>query len=69
MNVAKIIEVVGSSDKSFDQAIRNGIKEASKTLRGIRGAKILSKNVKIENDKIVEYRVNMKIAFGVKRKK
>lgn len=65
MNVAKIIEVVGCSDKSFDDAIKKGVKTAQKTVRHIRGARVLGKNVKIRDGKIVEYRVNMKLSFGV----
>jgi flavin-binding protein dodecin len=65
MSVAKIIEVVGCSSVSFDDAIKKAIKKASKTIRGISGARILEKNIKIRDNKIVEYRVNMKLAFSV----
>lgn len=69
MSVAKIIELVGCSPKSFDDAIQNGIKEASKTLRNLSGARVLGKNVKIRDQKIVEYRVNLKLSFCVEREK
>ncbi len=65
MKVAKIIELVGTSELSFDDAIKNAIKKASKTLRGISGVRILNENIKIRDNKITEYRVNMKLAFGV----
>ncbi|MBD3312617.1 dodecin domain-containing protein [archaeon] len=68
MTVAKIIEIVGCSSKSFNDAIKNGVKTAQKTIRNIRGAHILGKNVKIRDDKIIEYRVNMKLSFGVEEK-
>jgi hypothetical protein len=69
MTVAKIIEMVGCSSVSFDDAIKSAIKKAQKTVRGITGARILEKNVKIRDGKIVEYRVNMKLAFGVEERK
>lgn len=69
MSVAKIIEMVSCSNKSFDHAIKSAIEKAGKTVRNITGARILEKNIKIRNNEIKEYRVNMKIAFGVEEKK
>ena len=43
--------------------VLEGIKRAAKTLRGITGLEVLSKRVKVESGKIVEYRVDMKIVF------
>ena len=63
--VAKVIEVVASSPKSFDDAVMVAIREASKTLRGLSGLEVQSFNVKMNGDKPVEYRVNCKVAFEV----
>jgi dodecin len=63
MTIAKISEITTSSAKSFDDAIEKGIKRASKTIRGIQGAWIQDQKVVINDGKIVEYRVNMKISF------
>lgn len=65
MTVAKVIEIIGCSNKSFDDAIQCGITEASRTLRGLRGAWIQDKSVCIENNKIVKYKVILKVTFEV----
>ena len=63
MSVAKVTEVIASSEKSFDDAVRQGVKRANKTLKGVRGAWVDSQKVVIRKGKIVEYRVNMRVTF------
>lgn len=64
MTVVKIIEVMGISKKSFEDAIETAIKRANKTIKHVHGADILGYKVKTnEEGKIIEYRVDMKIAF------
>ena len=63
MTVIKIIELVGVSKKGLQDAVENAVKEASKTVRNLKGVDILSWTGKIEGDKIVEYRANVKISF------
>ena len=63
MSVAKISEISASSKKSFEDAIEQGIKRASKTLRGIEGAWVQDQKVKVDKGKVVEYRVNLKVTF------
>lgn len=65
MSVAKIIEIIGCSSKSFDDAINQGIYEAAKTVKGIRGAWIKDKSLCIEDGKIVKYKVILKLTFEV----
>lgn len=65
MSVIKVIEIIGTSNKSFEEAIKEGIKRASQTIRNITGAEIVSQNLVINKGKIIEYRVVMKIAFVV----
>ncbi len=65
MPVIKIIELVGVSKKGLQDAVENAVKEASKTVRNMGGVDILSWTGKIEGDKIVEYRANVKISFVV----
>lgn len=67
MSLAKVSEVTCESEKSFEDAIANGIKEASKTVRDIKSAWIAEQKVIVENDKIVEYRVTMRITFVLHR--
>ena len=69
MSVGKVIEVSSSSPKSFEDAVREGIKRASETVDDIRGAWIKEQQVRVENGKIVEYRVDMKVTFILHPKK
>lgn len=61
--IARITEVIAGSPKSFDDAIQQGFKRASKTLRGITGMRVLEQRIALENDKITEYRVRMEVIF------
>ncbi|MCX5804680.1 MAG: dodecin family protein [Proteobacteria bacterium] len=61
--VARITEVVSSSPKGFDDAIIVGFKRASKTLRGITGLKVKDQRCKVEDGKIIEYRVTLEVLF------
>ena len=61
--VARITEVVAGSPVSFDDAITAGFKRASKTLRGISGLKVKDSRCKVEDGKIVEYRVTLEVIF------
>ena len=63
MAVARVTEIRASSPEGFQEAVLEGIKRATKTLRGITGFEVLAKRVKVEAGKIVEYRVDMKIIF------
>ena len=65
MSVIKVIELIGSSKKSFDDALKTAIKRAAKTLRNITGADVLGQKLVLKNGKIVEYRVHLKIALVV----
>ncbi len=63
MTVAKITEIQASSKKSFEDAMTQGIARAHKTLRNLSGAWVKSQKVVIENGKITEYRVLLKVSF------
>ncbi len=63
MAVAKVTEITTSSKKSFDDAIEKGIKRAGKTIRNLQGAWVQEQKMVIKKDKIVEYRVNLKLTF------
>jgi hypothetical protein len=64
---AKVVELIGTSRRSFEHAILSAVKDASDTTRGITGAHVENMSVRVENGKIREYKVNMKVAFGVER--
>ncbi|MCH7926609.1 MAG: dodecin domain-containing protein [Candidatus Dadabacteria bacterium] len=63
MAVARITEVIGSSTKSWDDAVDNALKRANKTLRGLTGVEVMKMNAHIQNGKISEYRAHIKITF------
>lgn len=63
MAVARVTEIRASSPDGFQEAVLEGLKRATKTLRGITGIEVLDKRVKVERGKIVEYRVDMKLIF------
>jgi flavin-binding protein dodecin len=66
MSVARVTEITSSSAKSFEDAINTGIERANKTLQNVKGAWIKEQKVIIDNGKIMEYRVTMKITFVLK---
>jgi dodecin len=61
--VARVTEIIGASPKSFEDAINNGFKRATKTLRGITGLRFIEQRVAVKANKIVEYRVRMEVIF------
>lgn len=65
MTVVKIVELIGNSPKSWEEAAGNAVKEASKTIRNIKGVDLKRCTAKVEKNKIVEYRAVVKIAFVV----
>lgn len=62
-NVAKVSEISATSTVSFEDAIKQGIARAEKTIRNIRSAWIKEQQVRVENGKITRYQVNMLITF------
>ena len=66
MAIAKVTEIWSASPKSFDDAVRVGIERAGKTLKNIKSAWIQEQKAKVEDGKITEYRVNMKVTFILK---
>jgi hypothetical protein len=63
----KIIELIGNSTKNFEDAVQDAVNTASATLRGITGVDVLGQTAVVDKNKIVEYRVNVKIAFKIER--
>ena len=67
-NVAKIIELVGSSEIGWTEAAQTALEEAKKTVNGITGMEVKDFTAKIDpgSGKITEYKVGINLAFGVK---
>jgi flavin-binding protein dodecin len=63
MSVARVTEISSRSERSFEDAINEGIERANKTLRNVRSAWIKEQSVDIDEGRIVAYRVNMLVTF------
>ena len=66
MSVLKVIELLGNSTVSFEDAVQNVINEASKSIQGIKSVYIQDMQVTVEDNKIAQYRVNAKVTFVIK---
>ena len=68
-HIAKVIEIVGSSDKSWEDAAHVALTEATKTIHGITGIELTDMTARVDANtgKISEYHSTVKIAFGVER--
>ena len=62
-SVYKIIELVGSSPKSWEDAVNNAVKKASESLRDLRICEVVKFDIKIEGGKIVAYRARVQLSF------
>lgn len=65
MAVARVTELTASSKESFEAAVKEGIARASQTLRNIKGARVEEQKVKVEDGRVTEYRVTLKVTFIV----
>ena len=63
MSVARVTEISATSEKSFEDAIRQGVERATQTLRGVTSAWIKEQEVRLRDGKVAEYKVNMLITF------
>ncbi|MFK8016752.1 MAG: dodecin family protein [Gammaproteobacteria bacterium] len=66
MSVARVTEITSSSNKGFEDAVKKGVERASKTLDNITGAWVESQKAVVENGKVTEFRVNLKVTFVLK---
>ena len=66
MSVAKHVEITAESDKSFEDAVKRGVKKAAETLNNVRSAWVKDQQVMVDGDDVVSYRVTMKVTFVLK---
>ncbi|HHN68281.1 MAG TPA: dodecin domain-containing protein [Thermopetrobacter sp.] len=66
MSVAKVIELMASSDKSIEDAIQNGIERAEKTLDEVKGVWVKDIKCDVKGGKVARWRVAMKVTFVLK---
>lgn len=62
-SVARVTEIIASSTKSFDDAVKVGVERASKTLDNVQGAWVKDQKVVVKKGKITEYRVGLMVTF------
>jgi len=65
MAVLKVVEILGNSTVSFEDALKNVVTEASKTIRDIRSVYVQEMQVTVTENAITEYRINTKVCFGI----
>jgi flavin-binding protein dodecin len=63
MAVATVTKITAASSKSFEDAVKEGLQRASKTLRGITGLYVIEQKASVKEGKIAEYRVTMEVTF------
>ena len=63
MSIARTTEISASSSKSFEDAVRKGIKRFSETIKHVEGAWIKEQKVVVSDGEVSEYRVTMKVTF------
>ncbi len=66
-SVYKYIELTGTSSESWEKAIHNAIETASQNLRDLRVAEVIRQDVRLEDNKVQEYRVRLKLSFKYER--
>jgi dodecin len=67
MTTIKVIELIGTSKLSWEDAASNAVKDAQETVSGITGLEVVGQTARVENGSIAEYRANLKVAFLVKQ--
>ncbi len=67
--MVKIVELIGSSPKGWQEATEAALEEAAKTIKNIKGIDVKRCTAKVENNKIVEYKAVVKIAFAIEHER
>ncbi|HVX02402.1 MAG TPA: dodecin family protein [Nitrososphaera sp.] len=65
MSVIRVTELLATSQNGWEDAVNNGLTRATKTIRNVKGIDVLGWKAEVQNGKIIEYRVRMKVAFEV----
>ncbi|WP_439129921.1 dodecin family protein [Polaribacter sp.] len=65
MAVMKVIEVLANSEKSWEDATKKAVKQASKSVKNIKSVFVQSQSAVVNDDEVTEFRVNLKITFEV----
>ncbi len=62
-NIYKVIEIIGGSDKSWEDAAKKAVETAAKSLKEIRIAEVKELDMRVEKNKVVEFRVKLRVSF------
>lgn len=65
MSSAKIIELIGSSDNGWEDAVRNAVRDAAKTINNITGVEVVSATASVKDGELTKYKACIKVAFGL----
>ena len=65
MSVLKVVEILGNSPKSWEDAVDQVLNEASKTIKNIKSVYIQDMQAMVKDNKVTEYRINAKVTFGI----
>jgi len=65
-SIYKVIEVIGTSEVSWEDAAKLAVEKASRSLKDLRIAEVISQDLKLENDKVVAYRTKLSLSFKIK---
>ena len=65
-SIYKVIEIIGTSEKSWEDAAKSAIEKASQSIKDLRIAEVVSQDLKLENDKVVAYRTKVSLSFKIK---
>jgi dodecin len=66
MGVAKVIELIGESNTGWEDAVKDAVFKASDTVDGIKAVEVLNFTAHVDDGKVVEYKANVKLVFGVR---
>ncbi|MBZ9730042.1 dodecin family protein [Salegentibacter sp. JZCK2] len=67
MSIVKVIEVIATSEKSFDDAVKNALIEASKSVKNIKSIYVKDMNAKVNDNQIISYGINAKVSFTISK--
>jgi flavin-binding protein dodecin len=62
----KVIEVIGISEDSFEDAVAQAVKKAAESVKGITGVEVVAQTARVKDDEVVQYHATCKLAFAVK---
>lgn len=65
MTVVKVVELVGDSENSWDEAVANAVADAARTVDNITGVEVYNLTANVEDGRVTEYKANVKVAFAI----